>query len=95
MMRFDMVILFAAADAIREEKGKSTKTSVLVGVPGVRPQPFDTAGARPQQTRRASRPRTKSFGPRLERSTATSVALSLDLGTRTAGRMTIPNLIML
>ena len=82
-----MVILFAAADAIRQEKGKA--------VPGVRPQPFDTAGARPQQTRRASRPRTKSFGPRLERSPATSIALSLDLGTRTAGRMTVPNLIML
>ncbi|KQT52579.1 hypothetical protein ASG54_11055 [Aureimonas sp. Leaf460] len=72
MMRFGMVILLAAADVIRREKG-----------------------ARPQQTRRAGRPRTKSFGPRLERSAATSIAMPLDLGTRTAGRMTIPNLIML
>lgn len=82
-----MVIPFASADAIREEEGK--------GVPGVGPQPFDTAGARPKQTRRASRPRTKSFGRRLERCAATSIVLPLDLGTRTAGRMTIPNLIRL
>lgn len=42
-----MVVLFERAEAIRQEKGKV--------VPGVRPLPFDEAGARPVRTRRTSR----------------------------------------
>ena len=82
-----MVVLFALADANCEEKGEV--------VPGVRPLPFDEAGARPERTRRASRLRTESFGLRLGRTSSTACAKPLDLGTKTTGRTTIPNLVML